>query len=46
MTPLSQLEKLVQQSEKIAWFQYRLLAWSADHWRDFPWRRTADPYRI
>jgi A/G-specific adenine glycosylase len=27
-------------------FQRRLLAWYADHRRDLPWRRTADPYRV
>ena len=46
MTAPSQLEKLAQQPEKIAWFQSRLLTWSTDHWRDFPWRRTTNPYCI
>ncbi len=27
-------------------FADRLLTWFADHRRDLPWRRTADPYRI
>ncbi len=27
-------------------FAERLLAWFADNRRDFPWRRTRDPYRI
>ncbi|MDP7113737.1 MAG: A/G-specific adenine glycosylase [Myxococcota bacterium] len=31
---------------KRAPFAERLLAWFADHRRDFPWRRTDDPYRI
>ena len=46
MTAPSQLEKLAQQTEKITWFQSSLLTWSTDNWRDFPWRRTTDPYRI
>ena len=46
MTASPQLEKLAQQSKKIAWFQDRLLAWSIDGWRDFPWRRTTDAYCI
>jgi A/G-specific adenine glycosylase len=27
-------------------FQAHLLAWYAEHKRDLPWRRTADPYKI
>ncbi len=27
-------------------FTSQLLAWYADHGRDFPWRQTSDPYRI
>ena len=46
MTASSQLEKLAQQPEKIVWFQSQLLTWSTDNWRDFPWRRTTDPYCI
>ena len=46
MAVSSQLEKLAQQADKTAWFQSHLLAWSADNWRDFPWRRTTDPYSI
>ena len=46
MTAPTQLKKLTQQPEKIVWFQFRLLAWSTHNWRDFPWRRTTDPYCI
>lgn len=27
-------------------FQRRLLDWYKEHWRDLPWRRTSDPYKI
>ncbi|MEG3850499.1 A/G-specific adenine glycosylase [Microcoleus sp. herbarium19] len=31
---------------KIRWFQRRLKAWAGPNCRDFPWRRTCDPYAI
>ena len=31
---------------KIGWFQRRLQAWAGQNCRDFPWRRTCDPYAI
>jgi len=31
---------------KIRWFQRRLKAWARQNFRDFPWRRTCDPYAI
>lgn len=31
---------------KIAWFRHSLAAWASHHLRDFPWRRTKDPYAI
>jgi A/G-specific adenine glycosylase len=34
------------EADKITWFRKRLLAWSASKLRDFPWRRTTDPYAI
>ncbi len=34
--------KLVQ----LAWFRSQLIAWASQNLRDFPWRRTSDPYRI
>ncbi|MEO0353773.1 MAG: A/G-specific adenine glycosylase [Cyanobacteria bacterium P01_A01_bin.3] len=30
----------------IQWFQHQLLRWGADNLRDFPWRRTRNPYAI
>jgi A/G-specific adenine glycosylase len=32
--------------EKSAWFRKRLMTWALDNLRDFPWRRTTDPYAI
>ena len=32
--------------DSIQWFQVQLLQWSADNLRDFPWRRTRDPYAV
>jgi A/G-specific adenine glycosylase len=37
------LEKLKQKKSK---FAERLLAWHAAHRRNFPWRRTRDPFKI
>jgi A/G-specific adenine glycosylase len=34
------------ESAKIAWFRHQLQTWAADNLRDFPWRRTTDPYSI
>jgi A/G-specific adenine glycosylase len=31
---------------KIDWFRNQLQAWADRHLRDFPWRRTRDPYAI
>ncbi|MGL5061109.1 MAG: A/G-specific adenine glycosylase, partial [Microcoleus sp.] len=31
---------------KIRWFRSRLKAWARENCRDFPWRRTCDPYAI
>jgi A/G-specific adenine glycosylase len=30
----------------IAWLRRRVRRWFADHERDFPWRRTSDPFEI
>ena len=30
----------------IRWFRRRLKNWGDTNFRDFPWRRTADPYRL
>jgi A/G-specific adenine glycosylase len=32
--------------EKIKWFGDRLLDWVEDNLRDYPWRRTSNPYSI
>lgn len=34
------------ESEKKRWFARRLLTWAEDNLRDYPWRRTSDPYFI
>ena len=34
------------EAAKIRWFQRRLKAWAEPNCRDFPWRRTCDPYAI
>ncbi|MBW4497934.1 MAG: A/G-specific adenine glycosylase [Oscillatoria princeps RMCB-10] len=31
---------------KVKWFRRHLGAWGDRHFRDFPWRRTKDPYAI
>jgi A/G-specific adenine glycosylase len=31
---------------KVRWFRRRLKAWAEPNFRDFPWRRTCDPYAI
>jgi len=33
-------------SNKSAWFREKLTAWSIENLRDFPWRKTTDPYSI
>ena len=38
---VSQLE-----SDRCRWFRHQLRAWAKVHLRDFPWRRTRDPYAI
>jgi A/G-specific adenine glycosylase len=32
--------------KQIQWFRSQLQTWSIANFRDFPWRRTADPYAI
>ncbi len=36
----------LDESEKIAWMRSRLLIWSEQNLRDYPWRTTKDPYNI
>ncbi len=31
---------------KIQWFRRKMREWSRENFRDFPWRRTKDPYAI
>ena len=31
---------------KLLWFRRQLRTWGKEHWRDFPWRRTKDPYAL
>ena len=33
-------------SAALQWFSKALLPWYREHFRDLPWRRTTDPYRI
>lgn len=32
--------------EQLQWFREKLRDWAASHRRDFPWRRTGDPYAV
>jgi A/G-specific adenine glycosylase len=32
--------------KRVAWFRERLRDWSAENFREFPWRQAADPYAI
>ncbi|WP_404790106.1 A/G-specific adenine glycosylase [Altericista sp. CCNU0014] len=34
------------QADSVKWFRKRLSTWAASNLRDFPWRRTTDPYSI
>lgn len=34
------------ESEKVKWFREKLKAWAAIYLREFPWRRTCEPYDI
>jgi A/G-specific adenine glycosylase len=37
---------MATENEKIKWFRDRLLVWAEDHLRDYPWRKTNNPYDI
>ena len=37
---------MTTQLRGINWFQDRLLAWAKHNLRDYPWRKTTDPYSI
>ncbi|MDY6936270.1 MAG: A/G-specific adenine glycosylase [Cyanobacteriota bacterium] len=32
--------------DRLQWFRRRLRSWGKENLRDFPWRRTQDPYRL
>ncbi|KAF3889182.1 MULTISPECIES: hypothetical protein [Nostocales] len=32
--------------EKIHWFRQQMFSWGNQNRRDFPWRKTSDPYAI
>jgi A/G-specific adenine glycosylase len=31
---------------KVKWFRHAISTWARDNFRDFPWRRTTDPYVV
>ncbi len=33
-------------TQQVLWFRRQLRSWSKQHFRDFPWRKTTDPYKI
>lgn len=41
---VKELDKLVP--EEVDWFRDRLLTWAQQNLRDYPWRKTANPYDI
>lgn len=45
-TALQEMIILVDQLANNEWFLDRLLVWASQNLRDFPWRRTTDPYSI
>jgi A/G-specific adenine glycosylase len=45
-SPRSLKHKRKAQQRRVRTFRAQLLRWFAQHERDFPWRRTRDPYRI
>ena len=34
------------ESVEIKWFRKRLISWAEQNLRDYPWRRTSDPYSL
>ena len=40
------MENIIIEAENLEWFRDRLLDWAQDNLRDYPWRRTSDPYSI
>ena len=37
---------MIESQEKIEWFRDRLLTWAKQNLRDYPWRKTSNPYDI
>ncbi len=37
---------MTTEEENIEWFRDRLLTWAEQNLRDYPWRRTSNPYSI
>jgi A/G-specific adenine glycosylase len=40
------MNRLELKTSNTKWFRQQLLEWAATNLRDFPWRRTTDPYSI
>ena len=34
------------ESAELKWFRKRLISWAENNLRDYPWRRTCEPYSI
>lgn len=45
-TAQSENAALNKEPANLDWFRHQLVVWSAQNLRDFPWRRTSDPYAI
>lgn len=45
-TAQSENAALGKESANLDWFRYQLGVWASQNLRDFPWRRTNDPYAI
>ena len=40
------MENIITKEENIKWFRDCLLTWAKQNLRDYPWRRTSEPYNI
>ena len=40
------MTKIVTELKNVEWFRDRLLTWAEQNLRDYPWRRTDNPYHI
>lgn len=45
-TAQSENAALGKESANLDWFRYQLGVWASQNLRDFPWRRTSEPYAI